>query len=393
MTNFNEQNSNPDGEGNSEPNPWDVTLDDLPAATGADSGDYERNINKAVDTMIVNHYTRCSDVDVFAYDGDNFDRTHNERDVAQKRVENVVGELCDNNININSVPDRIKFFKSLTPDNLVGIIYMINSTLRGGVDNRRDTPSDINGNTQADGADDREQCLKSAAGEVIDYLNSSDEPDERKLDRAGMALGAATLWTHRFSDGNGRTHRFITSLVSRGTSDINGLTLSAMGLFKDESGKFNVPYFGAGTPEYGIMHNPRSFAHAYNQSRAEELIEEALAMYGKTRGDFPYAGEAEEFLGNKMGKNVHIGDELAGRTVSPFSKKNITKAKRINYNKGDWASSDLSWPEAMRLSIEPILYSDELYDALDAGRDPDPDAQDDAQIEAGIAAKEYFANK
>lgn len=72
-------------------------------------------------------------------------------------------------------------------------------------------------------ARDKLACFNSGVEAMQEYVNSSRESTEEKLDAIAMAYEALIIWTHIFNDGNGRTSRFIGKLIEDGLGDVDGL--------------------------------------------------------------------------------------------------------------------------------------------------------------------------
>lgn len=72
-------------------------------------------------------------------------------------------------------------------------------------------------------ARDKLACFNSGVEAIQEYVNSSRESTEEKLDAIAMAYEALIIWTHIFNDGNGRTSRFISKLIEDGLGDVDGL--------------------------------------------------------------------------------------------------------------------------------------------------------------------------
>jgi hypothetical protein len=72
-------------------------------------------------------------------------------------------------------------------------------------------------------ARDKLACFNSGVEAIQEYVNSSRESTEEKLDAIAMAYEALIIWTHIFNDGNGRTSRFIGKLIEDGLGDVDGL--------------------------------------------------------------------------------------------------------------------------------------------------------------------------
>lgn len=77
-------------------------------------------------------------------------------------------------------------------------------------------------------ARDKLACFNSGVEAIQEYVNSSRESTEEKLDAIAMAYEALIVWTHMFNDGNGRTSRFIGKLVEDGLGDVDGLVAEAI---------------------------------------------------------------------------------------------------------------------------------------------------------------------
>jgi hypothetical protein len=77
-------------------------------------------------------------------------------------------------------------------------------------------------------ARDKLACFNSGVEAIQEYVNSSRESTEEKLDAIAMAYEALIIWTHIFNDGNGRTSRFIGKLIEDGLGDVDGLVVETI---------------------------------------------------------------------------------------------------------------------------------------------------------------------
>lgn len=115
---------------------------------------------------------------------------------------------------------------------VLSLMVTVNAGLRGM--NRKDLVADMKSGKERGAelsmlhtpASPREKSGYMVAGieAIREYINTSDEAVNEKVEAVSMAYEALIVWTHMFNDANGRTSRFMAQLIKDGPSDGEKLT-------------------------------------------------------------------------------------------------------------------------------------------------------------------------
>lgn len=144
---------------------------------------------------------------------------------------------------LNPPESRLKYF--LDKNNIFRWVIATNAGLRG--KGLGELSSDIRSGKEGHGmllalhtpaTRDKFACFNSGVEAVQEYVNSSRESTEEKLDAIAMAYEALIIWTHIFNDGNGRTSRFIGKLIEDGLGDVDGLVAETISGSNRQTGYF-----------------------------------------------------------------------------------------------------------------------------------------------------------
>lgn len=143
-------------------------------------------------------------------------------------VEEFIGEVGFMEDRLNSPESRLEHF--LDKNNSFRWVIAANAGSRG--KDLGELRSDLRSGKEGHGmlpalhtpaARDKLACFNSGVEAIQEYVNSSRESTEEKLDAIAMAYEALIIWTHIFNDGNGRTSRFIGKLIEDGLGDVDSL--------------------------------------------------------------------------------------------------------------------------------------------------------------------------
>ncbi len=121
---------------------------------------------------------------------------------------------------------RLRFLKSVSPENFFKLAQHINARMRGFEPNEGRNLDDEGADLRMLGTpapSEKRDAFYAGAEAIHEYLNFSEDKIEDKLRSAGMATEALIIWVHPFNDGNGRTSRFIGKFIEDGTADIQAL--------------------------------------------------------------------------------------------------------------------------------------------------------------------------
>lgn len=143
-------------------------------------------------------------------------------------AEELIGKIGSMGDTLNPPESRLKYF--LDKNNSFRWVIAANAGLRG--KDLGELWSDLRSGKEGHGmllalhtpaTRDKLACFNSGVEAIQEYVNSSRESTEEKLDAIAMAYEALIIWTHIFNDGNGRTSRFIGKLIEDGLGDVDGL--------------------------------------------------------------------------------------------------------------------------------------------------------------------------
>lgn len=123
--------------------------------------------------------------------------------------------------------NRLEFIQSQDSDSFYRIVQHANARLRG--ENSAELRRDPNENgaflptLHTPSREDKIPAFKRGYQAIQEYIANSSDPVDKKITNVAMATEALVIWTHPFNDGNGRTSRFIATLIEDGTSDVDSL--------------------------------------------------------------------------------------------------------------------------------------------------------------------------
>ena len=158
-------------------------------------------------------------------------------------VEEFIGKVDFMGDRLNSPESRLEYF--LDKNNSFRWVIAANAGSRG--KDLGELWSDLRSGKEGHGmlrllhtpaARDKLACFNSGVEAIQEYVNSSRESTEEKLDAIAMAYEALIIWTHIFNDGNGRTSRFIGKLIEDGLGDVDGLVAETISGDNRQTGYF-----------------------------------------------------------------------------------------------------------------------------------------------------------
>lgn len=158
-------------------------------------------------------------------------------------AEELIGKIGSMGDTLNPPESRLKYF--LDKNNSFRWVIAANAGLRG--KGFGELWSDLRSGKEGHGmllalhtpaTRDKLACFNSGVEAIQEYVNSSRESTEEKLDAIAMAYEALIIWTHIFNDGNGRTSRFIGKLIEDGLGDVDGLVAETISGDNRQTGYF-----------------------------------------------------------------------------------------------------------------------------------------------------------
>ncbi len=122
--------------------------------------------------------------------------------------------------------NRLNFIDSLEFEEFVGITRHVNDRVRGFEPRDKITANEKGGflpffltPSQAE----KPEAFRAGFEAIKSYIKESPETADEKVQSVGMAVEALIVWVHPFSDGNGRTSRFLGKFIEDGTTDTDQL--------------------------------------------------------------------------------------------------------------------------------------------------------------------------
>lgn len=170
-------------------------------------------------------------------------------------VEEFIGKVDFMGDRLNSPESRLEYF--LDKNNSFRWVIAANAGSRG--KDLGELWSDLRSGKEGHGmllllhtpaARDKLACFNSGVEAIQEYVNSSRESTEEKLDAIAMAYEALIIWTHMFNDGNGRTGRFMGKLIEDGLGDVDGLVAETISGNNRQTGYFPTVETREGVLEY-----------------------------------------------------------------------------------------------------------------------------------------------
>lgn len=150
----------------------------------------------------------------------------------RKLVDSLIGRHAEYFADSNN---RLEFLEQQNSDDFFRMAQHVNARLRGAIPAKmRNEPGETGGFLpllHTPSSDDKPQAFKSGFNAIQEYLLSTDDNTDVKIEATAMAVEALVIWVHPFNDGNGRTARFMAKLIEDGASDVESLvdeTVSAL---------------------------------------------------------------------------------------------------------------------------------------------------------------------
>ncbi|HEY1085972.1 MAG TPA: Fic family protein [Candidatus Saccharimonadales bacterium] len=142
---------------------------------------------------------------------------------ARKLVEGVIGKHKE----FFADPDnRLEFLASQSPEGFLNMAGWVNAKLRGEKWKEirdRDEKGGFLPLLHTPAHEDKPEAFQKGYQEIQEYIRTSTDSAEQKIEGVAMAAEALVIWVHPFNDGNGRTARFMGKLIEDGATDIDDL--------------------------------------------------------------------------------------------------------------------------------------------------------------------------
>lgn len=123
--------------------------------------------------------------------------------------------------------NRLDFIQGQDGGDFLKMAQYVNAKLRGEKPHRlRHDPTEKGGflpMLHTPSHQDKPAAFRSGYEAIQEYIRTSSDGLEKKVEGVAIATEALVIWVHPFNDGNGRTSRFLGRLIEDGAVDISGL--------------------------------------------------------------------------------------------------------------------------------------------------------------------------
>lgn len=133
-----------------------------------------------------------------------------------------IAEFIHSNERLIDPTQRRDYFNQLDEDGFIDMVQQMASLVRtGDADARQHFDGDqvsLMG-TEVPDQREKEDLLRKTWAVAKEYLNDNEIPDQDALDYAALTVAGGILLAHPFMDGNGRTTRATSFMISQGTAN------------------------------------------------------------------------------------------------------------------------------------------------------------------------------
>lgn len=182
--------------------------------------------------------------------------------------------------------NRLEFIKGQTAKDFFRISQYINSKVRGEKPHElRQRPEERLGGAlpmlHTPKSSDKLPAFSRGFDAIQEYLADTEDDADMQIEGVAMAAEALIIWVHPFTDGNGRTSRFMAKLIEDGASDLSELaeeTVSSRAralMYRDKLDSREGVLADADNDELMLDDNERDAL----RKEAEELPDDIEATY------------------------------------------------------------------------------------------------------------------
>lgn len=214
-----------------------------------------------------------------------------------------IAEFVQSNEALADPATRRDYFEHLGTDDFIDFTQQIASLVRTGDSTQMQhfdgATVSLMGHEVPDQRE-KETLLRETWDTAKSFLIDRTITDEDALEYAGLTVAGGVLLAHPFADGNGRTSRYASYIVSRGAENIDSLNAMSQSL----SGEWQV------APSRKIvLREPRS----YTAEQPEDI-----------EWEFQFAGESEDAMGGIIADSVY-----KNRVVHDFIEQADPETKQL----------------------------------------------------------------
>jgi len=203
-----------------------------------------------------------------------------EFELRKKDAAQLVHEIIDPHREFFADPqNRLDFIKEQSGDDFLRMAQYINAKLRGEKPHQVRHDDNETGKYATLSLDhtpslqDKPIAFKNGYEEIRRYIEMSPDSIEKKIEGVAMATEALIRWVHPFTDGNGRTSRFLGKLIDDGAANTDELVQDTI----TEGTRRRVYTMEIETRE-ALLAVANSEAMAIDEAEREELREQAMNL-------------------------------------------------------------------------------------------------------------------
>lgn len=143
---------------------------------------------------------------------------------AEKLVDSIVGRHAEF---FNQPENRLQFIAEQSAEDFLRLSQFVNASLRGHPYGqlRKDVKEDRGGFIAMHTPDspDKKPAFYRGFEAIKEYLRETTDDTDTQTENVALAIEGLVIWVHPFRDGNGRTSRFLASIIKDGIADIPSL--------------------------------------------------------------------------------------------------------------------------------------------------------------------------
>jgi hypothetical protein len=148
-----------------------------------------------------------------------------ERLARQKDAQKLVSDFIGGQEEYFKDPaNRLEFIGQLDADEFFNMARYANAVLRGEDPDEMEVLDEKGSSLlllHTPSEDDKPVAFRNGFKAIQEYIWGGADSLEKKIEGVSMAIEALIIWTHAFNDGNGRTSRFLASLIENDGNDID----------------------------------------------------------------------------------------------------------------------------------------------------------------------------
>lgn len=173
--------------------------------------------------------------------------------------------------------NRLEFIQSQDADGFLRMVKYINAKLRSEKPHQLRQREDEKGGflpmLHTPSREDKPDAFKRGYEAIQEYVSTSSDSIEKKIEGVAMAMEALVIWVHPYNDGNGRTGRFLGKLVEEGAVDVDSLVEETV-----SGGNRRRVYKDKFATKEGHLSDADNKEIMYDDNEREEIREKARSL-------------------------------------------------------------------------------------------------------------------